>query len=60
MPNASARARTLASIILRTMTSVEEPASRRTRSITYSHSAHPALNTSTLRLLSMACLRDKD
>jgi hypothetical protein len=40
-----------ASIIFWTMTWDEEPASRLTTSITSSQSAHPALNTSTLRLL---------
>src|SRR6516225_698684 len=57
MPNSSARARLRASFMLRTMTSNKEPASRLTTSITPSQSAHPALNTSTLRLLSMVCLQ---
>ena len=50
MPSCSARARLRASFMLRTMTSDEEPASRLTTSITSSQSAHPALNTSILRL----------
>src|SRR5262249_45146386 len=49
--NFSARASTRASIMSRTMTSDVKPASRLTASITSWQSAHPALNTSTLRLL---------
>jgi hypothetical protein len=52
MPSSAARARARASFMLHTMTSDEEPASRLTTSITSSQSAHPALNTFTLRLLS--------
>src|SRR3974390_1050858 len=37
-----------------TITSEEEPASRFTASITSSQTAHPALNTSTLRLLAIS------
>src|SRR5262249_7574064 len=54
--NCSARARDRASVMLWTMIWDEELASRLTTSITSWQKAHPALNTSTLRLLSMAVL----
>jgi hypothetical protein len=56
MPNSSAGLRTRLSSMLRTTTSHEGPASRLTASTTSSHRAHPALNTSTLRLLVILAL----
>src|SRR5262249_6239559 len=54
MPNFLARASTRASIISRTTSSDEEPASRRTVSITSWQSAQPALNTSIFPFVAIA------
>jgi len=59
MPNFLARSMTRLSYMLRTMTSSEGPASRLTASTTPWQITHPALNTSTLRLLSMSHSRSR-